>query len=72
MKAAGPTSLRSLRELRLGKPVPQTQSEASEGCLAAAYRVKADRCRAGSIGDSAGLHRHGNACAVHCRTCGVR
>ncbi len=36
MVAAGPTSLRSLRELRLGKPVPQTPSEASEGCRAEA------------------------------------
>jgi hypothetical protein len=38
---AGPTSLRSLRELRLGKPVPHTQSEASEGCRAEARRAKA-------------------------------
>ena len=29
-----PTSLRSLRELRLGKPVPVYRSEASEGCRA--------------------------------------
>ena len=33
---AGPTSLRSLRELRLGKPVPQIPGEASEGCRAEA------------------------------------
>src|SRR5262249_14429416 len=33
---ASPTSLRSLRELRLGKPAQLFRSEASEGCLAEA------------------------------------
>src|SRR5437879_5887643 len=41
---AGPTSLRSLRELRLGEPVPQMSSEASEGCRAGAL-AKADWSR---------------------------
>ena len=41
----GSTSLRSLRDLRLGKPAEPSRSEASEGCRAVARRAKA-----GSIG----------------------
>src|SRR5215469_5199660 len=37
----GSTSLRSLRELRLGKPAEVSRSEASEGCRAVARRAKA-------------------------------
>jgi hypothetical protein len=37
----GSTSLRSLRELRLGKPMPVYRSEVSEGCHAIARRATA-------------------------------
>src|SRR5215471_5402303 len=47
-----PTSLRSLRELRLGKPMPKIPSEASEGCRAEAHRAKADRCGERWLGKS--------------------
>jgi hypothetical protein len=39
----GSTSLRSLRELRLGKPAQAYRSEVSEGCRAVARRAKAGR-----------------------------
>src|SRR3954462_1614954 len=38
----GSTSLRSLRELRLGKPAELFRSEVSEGCPAIARRATAD------------------------------
>jgi hypothetical protein len=38
----GSTSLRSLRELPLGKPTPGSHSEVSEGCRAEAGGAKAD------------------------------
>ena len=38
----GSTSLRSLRELRLGKPAQIYRGEASEGCPAEARRAEAD------------------------------
>src|SRR6516164_7764438 len=41
----GSTSLRSLRELRLGKPMPLYRSEVSEGCHAIARRATAGSIR---------------------------
>jgi putative endonuclease len=38
----GSTSLRLLRKLRLGKPVPDARSEASKGCRVVARRAKTD------------------------------
>jgi putative endonuclease len=41
LQTGSPTSLRSLRELRLGKPASALVGEASEGCCAEARRAEA-------------------------------
>jgi hypothetical protein len=54
----------SLRELRLGKPVPRTPSEANEGCQAEARRAKADWIRGNALPRVRRFRLMG--CFVHC------
>jgi hypothetical protein len=48
----GSTSLRSLRELRLGKPEKVYRREVSEGCRVVARRAKTGLGKPGSCGET--------------------